>query len=112
MAGRGEGGEVRRAAKTDANHSDVVTYLRHAGVLVRSLAAVGDGMPDLLCAYRGVICLLEVKDGDKAPSARKLTVAESEFVRTWPRTYVVTSPAEALSVVVEAARPPQEASGV
>jgi hypothetical protein len=96
---------MRRAGKVDANHGAVVDALRRAGILVRSLASVGDGMPDLLCAFRGTLCLLEVKDGDKAPSARKLTAAELEFVATWPATYVVHSPNEAVRVVVEAARP-------
>jgi KaiC/GvpD/RAD55 family RecA-like ATPase len=101
LAGRA----MRRAPRTDANHQAVTRALRDAGVLVRSLAGVGEGVPDLLCGYRGTLVLLELKDSDKPPSARRLTAAESEFVRTWPRTYVVTSAAEALRVVVEAARP-------
>jgi hypothetical protein len=93
------------AGRTDGNHTAVMDALRKAGILVRSLAMVGGGMPDLLCGFRGTLVLIEVKDGDKVPSARKLTAAELEFVATWPRTYVVTTPEEAVRVVVEAARP-------
>lgn len=96
---------MRRAARTDGNHQDVVQALRGAGILVKSTAAVGDGFPDLLCAFRGVLVLLEVKDGSLPPSERKLTAKETEFVAAWPRTYVVTSPEEAVLAVVEAARP-------
>lgn len=96
---------MRLRGKVDSNHGEIVKALRSAGILARSTASVGDGFPDILAAYRDVIVLLEVKDGSLPPSARKLTKAEAEFVATWPRTYVVTSPAEAIEAVVEAARP-------
>lgn len=97
---------MRRAAKVDGNHGDVVKALRDVGVAVKSLASVGGGMPDLLCGLRGINVLLEVKDGSKPPSERRLTAAEAEFIATWPGpVYVVTSPEEAVRVVVEAARP-------
>jgi hypothetical protein len=83
----------------------VVKALRDFGVLVKSLAGVGDGCADLLVAYRGKLAMLEVKDGSRVPSERRLTKAEAEFVATWPSVYVVTSPEEAVQVVVEAARP-------
>lgn len=97
---------MRRAARTDGNHAEVVKALRDAGIAVKSLASVGGGVPDLLCALREVTCLLEVKDGSKPPSERHLTKAEAEFFATWPGlAFVVYSPKEAVSVVVEAARP-------
>ena len=37
-----------RAARVDDNHVAVVEALRKAGAMVQSLAAVGDGVPDLL----------------------------------------------------------------
>lgn len=94
-----------RGGHLDANHKAVVQKLREFGVLVKSLAGVGDGCADLLCGFRGTLVLLEVKDGTLPPSDRKLTAKEAEFVATWPKTYVVTSAEEAVRVVVEAARP-------
>lgn len=97
---------MRRAAKVDGNHGAVVKALRDAGIAVKSLASVGGGMPDLLCALRGINVLLEVKDGSKPPSERELTKAESEFFAEWPGVvFLVKSPEEAVEVVVEAARP-------
>ena len=89
---------MRRAAKIDANQADVVTKLRDAGVLVLSLAALGKGVPDLLCAFHGRLVLLEVKDGNKVPSARKLTTDQVEFHKEWADVplHVVESPWEAL----------------
>ena len=93
-----------RGGHLDANHAAVVNALRDFGILVKSLAGVGDGCADLLCGYRGTLALLEVKDGGRPPSERKLTKAEAEFIATWPKAYVVTSADEAIRVVVEAAR--------
>lgn len=78
-----------------------------------SLASVGGGCPDLLVSFRGWTGLLEVKDGSKPPSERRLTAAEAEFISTWPGdVFVVTAPDEAVRRVVEAARPSQEGGTV
>lgn len=39
---------MRRAARVDANHAEIVAALRDRGCLVQSLAALGHGVPDLL----------------------------------------------------------------
>lgn len=87
---------MRRAARIDANHVDVVKALRAVGCRVLSLAAVGKGVADLLILDRnGRLRLLEVKDGAKPPSGRRLTDAQERFHRAWP-VEVVTSPREAV----------------
>lgn len=92
---------MRRAAKIDANQAQVVSALRAAGVSVQSLAAVGNGVPDLLCGFRGKLSLLEVKDGGKAPSARKLTAAQNDWHTTWSDMplFVVETPDQALKAL-------------
>lgn len=74
---------MRRAAKVDANHKDIVDGLRERGVTVISLAALGKGVPDILCGVSGVNVLLELKDGSKPPSDRKLTKDQVKFFDTW-----------------------------
>ena len=76
-------GEMRRAARVDANQDAVVSALRAAGASVQSLAAVGKGVPDLLVAIRGVNLLMEVKDGAKPPSARLLTEDQLKWHGAW-----------------------------
>lgn len=73
---------MRRAARIDANQDQIVSALRAAGATVR-VVTQGNGLPDLLVGYRGYTLLLEVKDGKKAPSARKLTEAEQKFFNEW-----------------------------
>ena len=73
---------MRRAARVDENQSDIVTALRAIGATVRVISQ-GDGIPDLLVGFMGKTILLEVKDGKKPPSARKLTPAEQKFFDEW-----------------------------
>lgn len=72
-----------RKAKIDANHTQVVKALRAAGATVQSLAAVGKGVPDLLVGFRGQTLLMEVKDGNKPPSARQLTKDQLTWHGEW-----------------------------
>jgi Holliday junction resolvase len=74
---------MRRAAKVDANQEQVVSALRAAGASVQSLAAIGKGCPDLLVGYQGYTMLMEVKDGAKPPSARRLTDDQVTWHGAW-----------------------------
>lgn len=74
---------MRRASKVDRNHSEIVAAFRKLGYSVISLAACGHGIPDILAGKRGTNLLAEVKDGNKPPSARKLTEDQEKFWREW-----------------------------
>jgi hypothetical protein len=88
---------VRRAAKVDANQAAIVEALRACGASVQSLAAVGKGVPDLLVGLRTRNYLIEVKDGSKPPSARKLTPDQVQWHTKWAgQVLTVTSPDDAL----------------
>lgn len=100
---RQEHGEiVRRAAKKDDNHKIIVEALRKVGAYVQDLGSVGSGCPDLLCDYRGAWTLIEVKDGEKVQSARKLTPDQINFVvdlRNRAPVHVAESPEQAIQIV-------------
>ncbi len=72
-----------RAAKVDHNQRAIVAALRAKGATVQLLHAVGRGCPDLLVGYRGLNLLIEVKDGSKPPSARRLTPDQVIWHRAW-----------------------------
>lgn len=74
---------MRVAAKIDANQEQVVLALRAVGASVQTLAAVGKGVPDLLVGFQGKTLLLEVKDGRKPPSARRLTEDQLKWHGAW-----------------------------
>ena len=92
---------MRRSAKIDANQNDIVNALRRAGATVQSLAANGQGVPDLLVGFKGQTFLFEVKDGAKPASARKLTPDQVEWHKAWRGgpLVVVESAEQALSVI-------------
>ena len=93
----------RKYGKPDANHAAIVKALTAAKCDVLDLKAVGNGAPDLLVGspfYPYRMFLIEIKDGDKPPSARKLTPDQEVFHSKWRGpVYVVTSVKEALDVV-------------
>lgn len=91
---------MRRAAKVDANHTEIVYALLAVGCTVRSLAPLGKGAPDILVGVRGRNLLFEIKDGRKVPSARKLTDDEADFHAGWRgQVAVVKSVDEALEAI-------------
>ena len=65
----------RHAKRKDANQDRIVFALRAAGAVVHIL----DQPADLLVGYGGHWHLMEVKDSEKPPSARKLTPYQQSF---------------------------------
>jgi hypothetical protein len=98
---------VRRAAKIDVNQPGIVKALRGVGASVQSLAAVGKGCPDLLVGFRGVNYVLEVKDGERIPSQRRLTPLQGEWHEAWRGrpAVVVETQDEALAAIGALAAP-------
>jgi hypothetical protein len=90
---------MRRAAKVDANHAEIVEALRKLPCEVLSLAQLGNGTPDLLALFRGRLVLLEVKKPGEKQNAAQLA-----FAGRWPVSVVRSGP-EAVLAVVEAAKP-------
>ena len=92
---------MRRAAKVDANQPEIVAALRRVGADVFSLAAVGEGIPDLLVGFRGTTVLIEIKDGAKPPSARQLTPDQIKWHAAWRggRCVVASSVTDALAAI-------------
>lgn len=92
---------VRRAARVDANQSDVIEALRAIGASVQPLHMVGQGCPDLLVGHRDRNWLIEVKDGAKMPSRRRLTDDQVRWRDAWRGiVWVVTCPQDAVAIVM------------
>lgn len=91
---------MRRAAKVDDNQAEIVSAFRKLGCSVQPLHAVGNGVPDLLIGFRGVNLLVEVKDGKKPPSKRKLTKDQEKWHSAWRgQSMIVCSIDDVLAVV-------------
>lgn len=69
---------MRRAARTDANQTEIVEYIRSIGGLVLHLHTLKNCC-DLLVGFRGDIHLFEIKTDDR----KKLTQGEAQFFEDW-----------------------------
>lgn len=74
---------MRRVASTDSNQPDIIRAFRVLGCSVQPIHVIGKGCPDLIVGYHGESHLIEVKDGAKPPSARKLTADEQRWWDNW-----------------------------
>jgi len=74
---------MRRAARIDANQPAIVEALRKVGCNVQPLHMVGRGCPDLMVGRAGRIWLMEVKDGSRPPSERRLSPDEQDWHQVW-----------------------------
>ena len=76
---------MARAKKVDDNQKEIVQTFRDLGARVRVTSSEGNGFPDLVVQYRSPMnrrlqtLLVEVKDGSKPPSRRKLTPEQEKF---------------------------------
>jgi len=75
----------RRAARVDTNHGQIVQWFEHCGCVVQSLAALGDGVADLLVFHRSTrrLLIVECKDGSRKPSERRLTPDQVAWHTAW-----------------------------
>ena len=94
---------MKRAAKIDANQPDIVKHLRAIGCSVKSIAAVGDGVADLLVGRRLVNVLIEVKDPSQPPSRRRLTPDQVKFHKEWRGQIAVAETPQEAEAIVNAA---------
>jgi hypothetical protein len=91
---------VRRAAKTDANHDELIQTFRAAGCTVTSTHAVGGGFPDAVVGLAGQNALVEFKDPTKPPSARRLTPDQKRWHAEWKgKAHVIETVEQALQLV-------------
>jgi hypothetical protein len=95
---------MRRAARRDHGEQDIIKAMRACGAFVKVIN--DEGTFDLLVGCTGFsgrfyTLLLEIKDGTKPPSARRLTDAEQKFHDEWPgdNLHIVNSVQEALDLL-------------
>ena len=72
----------RRAARTDDNQTEVVACFRRLGWSVLIISQLKNCC-DIIVAKNGETIAIEIKDGSKPPSARKLSEGEQKFKDNW-----------------------------
>lgn len=91
------------AKRVDTNQPDLVALYRHAGCRVLHLHGLGKGAPDLLIGdpVSQRLALIEIKDGSKSESRRRLTPDEARFHAEWDGlpVFIVANDEDALGVL-------------
>lgn len=91
---------MRRAARTDDNQKEIVSTFRQLGCSVETTHTLGSGFPDIVVGCFGFNLLVEIKDGAKPPSKRKLTPDEERWHQLWTgQIDIVESSDDVLSLV-------------
>jgi hypothetical protein len=100
-----------RVRRIDSNQNAVVKKFRALGCIVLILSEIGRGAPDLLVAVPkydvninesiGNLLLVEIKDGSKPPSARKLTPDEQKFHDEWVGFVYIVNNEEDVQLLVD-----------
>jgi len=67
------------ARRKDANHAVVIGAFRACGALAIDTSRLGEDFPDAVIGFKRVWKLVEIKDGDKPPSARRLSEGQEKF---------------------------------
>lgn len=95
-----------RARRIDVNQPTIVKHFRKLGCSVAILSEVGKGIPDILVSrLRSNLppwtALIEIKDGSKPPSARKLTPDEQDFHNKWQGELYIIESIEQVDALVD-----------
>ena len=93
---------MRRAAKVDSNQNEIVKALRNVGACVLITSQLKSAF-DILVGHRGRLYICEIKDGNLAQSARKLTEGELKckamFESVGVNYNVITSVEDAIELI-------------
>jgi len=73
---------MQRAARKDANHAEIQKFFESKGYSVLDLSQLKNAC-DIVVSYMGITVMIEIKDGSKIPSKRKLTEGEIAFRNKW-----------------------------
>ena len=90
---------MRRNARIDKNHPEVVEAFRKLGASVLSLAPLGRGIPDLLVAIGGVTWLIEIKS--KKGKENDLQI---EWAENWRGARAVVRDTQGVETVIKMMR--------
>ena len=90
---------MRRNARIDNNHVEIVQAFRKLGCSVFSLAPLGKGIPDLVVAINGNTCLVEIKSKRGKENDLQLIWAEN-----WKGSRAVVRDTQGVETVVKLMR--------
>ena len=95
---------MKTAARVDSNQPEIVSALRKIGAYVLPVHQLKNAF-DILVGYKKKLFIMEIKDGSKTPSQRKLTEGElkckNQFESVGITYHVIESVEQALLTVIK-----------
>jgi hypothetical protein len=89
---------MRRAARVDENHQEIVAAFKRCGWAVLDIHQLPNCCDLFVSKYQETVAV-EIKDGSKAPCKRRLTQGEAAFFRQWKgKRAIVQSVADVLNM--------------
>lgn len=82
-----------RACRVDRNQPEIVNYFRCLGYSVLIISQLKNCC-DIVVSKDKKTAMIEIKDGEKPPSARKLTEGENKFQDSWQGLYYIITSVE------------------
>lgn len=92
---------MRRAAKLDDNHKEIVSAFERFGCSVLDIHALPN-CADIVVGKNFKCMVIEIKDGKKSSSERELTAGEKKFRDRWLGGYCVVEDLSDVIAVVRA----------
>jgi hypothetical protein len=77
---------LRRASRKDSNHTEIVNHFKLNGFSVHDVKILKNCC-DIYISKGGMTVAIEIKDGSKCPSQRKLSEGEIKFKEYWQGEY-------------------------
>lgn len=91
---------MRKNGRVDGNQKKIVEQLRKCGYSVAVTSSMGKGFPDIVVGAKCKNYLFEIKDPEKSPSRRLLTMDEHLFKTMWRGQYdVIETIDDALKII-------------
>lgn len=85
---------MRLKARVDQNQKEIVKAFRDAGAIVEHTHQLSHGAADLVIGFSGIMKWVEIKDGSKPKSQRKLTSDEAGWHKLWEGYVVIIESVE------------------
>lgn len=94
---------MKRVARKDDNHNEIVDALKLHGVSVIDTSSMGGGFPDLICGFAGKTLLMEIKNPKTYYGRKGLNKNQARWKDAWiGGPYAVVDSAAAAIRAVEA----------
>lgn len=93
-----------KPSRVDKNQPEIVAEFRRLGCSVECTHFYADGFPDILVGVAGMNLLVEIKNGAKPPSQRKLTRFQDWWHMTWQGRVIIVETIEQVREIVGRAR--------